>query len=161
MKRTFLIGLVYWSACERWQSWSLQTQMLCSFTPNAFVLLFFVYFFVWWRCVFRGSTHKKVIIRQELHFCHHKPAENLTVSWDQACELLKLALNPKRKPSPSEQVKKTEHCFVVTDPHTDGRQTPASPVHHVEEEETRYWDEVLFWKWSETNKLLLATRLPI
>lgn len=34
-------------------------------------------------------------------------------------------------------------CYrVATDPHTDGRQTPASPVHHVEEEETRHGDEV-------------------
>lgn len=35
-----------------------------------------------------------------------KLAGNLTVGWDQACELIKLALNPKKKPKPSEQVKK-------------------------------------------------------
>lgn len=29
-----------------------------------------------------------------------------------------------------------------TDPHTDGGQAAASPVHHVEEEETRHRDEV-------------------
>lgn len=96
-------------------------------------------------CALPLKTHtKKQSSSRNYIFVITKPAENLTVSWDQACELLKLALNPKRKPSPSEQVKKTEPCFVVTDPHTDGRQTPASPVHHVEEEETRYRDEVLF-----------------
>lgn len=47
----------------------------------------------------------------------------------------------------------------LTHPHTDGRQTPAGPVHHVEEEETRYRDEVSLWKkGSKTNKLRLTTK---
>lgn len=45
----FFIGLVYWSACKRWQSWSQQTQMLCTFTPNAFVWLPFYVRFLWKR----------------------------------------------------------------------------------------------------------------
>lgn len=40
-------------------------------------------------------------------------------------------------------------CCSVTDHHTDGRQTPASPVHHVKEEETCHRDEVRFWKKKE------------
>lgn len=42
---------------------------------------------------------------------------------------------------------------VVTDPHTDGRKTPARPVHHVEEQETRHRDEVQFWKLSKNKSL--------
>lgn len=38
---------------------------------------------------------------------------------------------------------------LLTDPHTDGRQTPAGPVHHIEEEETCHRDEVFFC--SKTN----------
>lgn len=40
-------------------------------------------------------------------------------------------------------LKKGTFC-LLTDPHTDGCQTPAGPVHHVEEEETCHRDEVCF-----------------
>lgn len=46
-------------------------------------------------------------------------------------------------------------CSVITDHHTDGRQTPASPVHQVEEEETCHRDEVSFW--NGRKKKLLPT----
>lgn len=41
---------------------------------------------------------------------------------------------------------------AVTDPHTDGGQAPASPVHHVEEEETRHRDEVGLWTRRTTSR---------
>lgn len=44
-----------------------------------------------------------------------------------------------------EKVQKYQKFTVTgTDPHTEGCQTPAGPVHHVEEEETCNGDEVGF-----------------
>lgn len=50
---------------------------------------------------------------------------------------------------------------MTTDPHTDGGQTPAGPVHHVEEEETRHRDEVGVCSERKTNGTMSLVKVSL
>lgn len=50
-------------------------------------------------------------------------------------------------------LRSNQRIGAATDPHADGRQAPAGPVHHVEEEETRHGDEVRFWREIRAKRL--------